>query len=86
MPADIALAKVKAASVAVVVNTLYEMESASRKPGSPDDPGRTFVEIFDWRRDDDGTPYWSEGPNYFRHVFSTKCFGRGPFGEEQQDT
>ena len=82
MPVDVSPAKAKAASVAAVVKTLSELESAPRKSGSSSDHSKTFDELCDWRKDDDGTFYWSKGPRdfdtYLERVFRSSTLARGP--------
>ena len=35
------------------------------KLGSPDDPGRTLDQLYDWREDYSGVPYWNRGARTF---------------------
>ena len=40
-------------------------DTAAGKSGEPDDPGRAFDELFDWKNGEDGVPYWRRGPQTF---------------------
>ena len=39
--------------------------------GSPEDPGLTFDQLYDWREDHIGTPYWGRGSRTFERYLQT---------------
>ncbi|MFM7981104.1 MAG: hypothetical protein ACKPKO_17480, partial [Candidatus Fonsibacter sp.] len=51
-------ASVRVASAAAVVQAAADMERFERRVGQYDD--KAFDEIYDWKRDDDGVPYWEK--------------------------
>ena len=57
----------------------------SWKSGEPDDPGQTFDELYDWKRDDFGVPCWQKKAR--RHLMSTcrKTSGTKPSPATQRD-
>ena len=55
---------VKAASVAAVVGFASEAERFERSVGGAED--KSFDEIFDWKRNSSGVPYWQRGPATFQ--------------------
>ena len=49
------------AAVLEAVSSIASVTAAG-KSGEPDDPGQTFDELYDWKRDEEGVPYWRKGP------------------------
>ena len=71
----------KVDSAAVVVKALSELGTVQRKPGLPGDLGKTFDDIYDWRKHDDGVYYWNKGPKdfdtYLDNVVWSRTLGGG---------
>ena len=65
--------RAKEASAAAVMEAVSSIaaDSASILLGSPEDPGLTFDQLFDWHEDHTGVPYWNRGSRTFEQYLST---------------
>ncbi|MFM7983255.1 MAG: hypothetical protein ACKPKO_28435, partial [Candidatus Fonsibacter sp.] len=57
-------ASVRAASAAAVIHAASGMERFESRVGQEED--KSFDELYDWKLDADGAPYWEKGPETFK--------------------
>ena len=65
--------RAKEASAAAVIEAVSSIAAdvASIELGSPEDPGLTFDQLFDWHEGHTGVPYWDRGSRTFERYLQT---------------